>query len=419
MKLTKFFTESILTDCFQPRKKNGSEKRKMSYEYELKKDLAEYQNQWQSAENEKDRTWQEYQWMREFSSQQDEWKRQFELQNSEWANRFAQENLEWSRRFNAENAYNDPSAQISRLQKAGLNAISFMGGDAAGLSAAPSVQSTPSVGSPAPPSPGTPGGHSVSPSPLANFSSISNTSQMFTSLAALNDALAKTAQTGLNVERQKALLDAEFGAVIAKSDSDRSAALFTGIKAGIEQMHGSDKMKSEIELNLMRSYVAKLQGDNEVAMKHYNDAMTQFVGIQSKYLEDASPELIANLGYLGKLLKAQEVTERTKPALNVSETKKNLADVDIKGLQAKILAPDATKASIADDWLKADDVHKQAFIDNLETKLYSSTDLSASEQMEALKKIRLLRKEESISIVSDALDWLRSKVPAIMSFSVK
>lgn len=419
MKLTKFFTESILTDCFQPRKKNGSEKRKMSYEFELKKDLAEYQNQWQSAENEKDRNWQAAQWMREFSSQQDEWKRQFQLQNEEWANRFSQENSEWTRRFAAENSYNDPSAQIARLQKAGLNPIAFMGGDAAGLSAAPTVQPTASVGSPSFHSPGPMGGHSVSPSPLASFSSISNTAQMFTSLASLNDALAKTAQTGLNVERQKALLDAEFGAVVAKADSDRSAALFTGIKAGIEQMHGLDKMKSEIELNLMRSYVAKLQGDNVVAMKHYNDAMTQFVGAQSKYLQDASPELIANLGYLGKLLKAQEVTERTKPALNISETQKNYADVDIKSLQSKIMAPDATKAFITDEWLKADAAHKRAFIENLETKLYSSTDLSASEQMEALKKIRLLRKEESFSVVSDALDWLRSKVPAIVSFSVK
>ena len=191
MKLTKFFTESILTDCFQPRKKNGSEKRKMSYEYELKKDLAEYQNQWQSAENEKDRYWQEAQWMREFSSQQDEWKRQFQLQNEEWGNRFSQENSEWSRRFAAENAYNDPSAQISRLQKAGLNPIAYMGGDAAGLSAAPTIQSTGSVGSPAAPSPATPASHGVSPSPLANFSSISNTSQMFTSLAKASLRAAK------------------------------------------------------------------------------------------------------------------------------------------------------------------------------------------------------------------------------------
>ena len=337
MKLTKFFTESILTDCFQPRKKNGSEKRKMSYEYELKKDLAEYQNQWQSAENEKDRNWQEAQWMREFSSQQDEWKRQFQLQNEEWANRFSQENSEWSRRFAVENAYNDPSAQIVRLQKAGLNPIAFMGGDAAGLSAAPSVQSTGSVGSPAVPTPTMPSGHNFSPSPLPNFGSVSNTPQMFTSLAALNDALAKIAQTGLNVERQKALLDAEFGAVIAKADSDRSAALFTGIKAGIEQMHGSDKMKSEIELNLMRSYVAKLQGDNEVALKHYNNAMTHFVQTQDKYLEDASPELIANLGYLGKLLKAQEVTESVKPSVMRSEVSRNYAQAEQAHSQAAYL----------------------------------------------------------------------------------
>lgn len=419
MKLTKFFTESILTDCFQPRKKNGSEKRKMSYEYQLKKDLAEYQNEWQSNENDKDRAWQQNIWLQQFYKQQDEWKRQFELENSEWANRFTQENTEWSRRFNAENVYNDPSHQIKRLQEAGLNPIAFMGGDAAGLSSAPTVQSSGSVGSPAVPSPGTPSGHSFSPSPLPNFSSVSSSAQMFTSLAALNDALAKTAQTGLNVDRQKVLLDAEFSAVMAKADSDRSAALFTSIKAGLEATHGPDKWKSEIGLSLAQSYFAKMQGDNQAALKHYNDAMTQFVGTQEKYLKDASPELLANLGYLGKLLKAQEATERTKPALNASETQKNYADVDIKGLQAKILAPDATKATITDDWLKSDDYHKQVFLDNLVTKLYSSTDISESEQMEALKKIRLLRKEENIAIISDALDWLRSKIPAILSFSVK
>lgn len=391
----------------------------MSYEYQLKKDLAEYQNEWQSNENDKDRAWQQNQWLQQFYNQQNEWSRQFELQNQEWSNRFSHENSEWSRRFNAENVYNDPSAQIARLQKAGLNPIAFMGGDAAGLSAAPTVQSTGSVGSPAPPSPALPGGHSFSPSPLANFSSISSTSQMFTSLAALNDALAKTAQTGLNVERQKSLLDAEFSAVIAKADSDRSAALFTGIKAGLEATHGSDKWKSEIGLNLMQSYMAKMQGDNQEALKHYNDAMTQFVQTQDKYLNDASPALLANLGYLGKLLKAQEVTERTKPALNVSETQKNQADVGIKELQQKILAPDATKASITDEWLKADDVHKQMFINELEAKISASADMSDAEQLEALKRIRQLRKENSVHVISDCLDWLRSKVPAFISVSVK
>lgn len=338
MKLTKFFTESILTDCFQPRKKNGSEKRKMSYEYELKKDLAEYQNQWQSAENDKDRNWQEAQWMREFSSQQDEWKRQFELQNSEWSNRFSQENSEWSRRFAAENAYNDPSAQIARLQKAGLNAISFMGGDAAGLSAAPTVQSTPSVGSPAPPSPSSAGTHQFSPSPLPNFSSVSSSAQMFQSLAALNDALAKTAQTGLNVERQKTLLDAEFSAVLAKADSDRQAALFTGIKAGLEATHGPDKWKSEIGLNLMQSYLANMQGDNQSALKHYNEAMTQFVGAQKSYLENASPDLLANLKYLGTLLKNQGETEAVKPALLRSEMSRNYASALESKSQSQYLA---------------------------------------------------------------------------------
>lgn len=137
-------------------------------------------------------------------------------------------------------------------------------------------------------------------------------------------------------------------------------------------------------------------------------------GIKEKEL------LIKQLGVFDQLTTENIKNLRSQTVKNYEEANKAKQDAALSELNQKILAPDATKASITDAWLKADDSHKQMFIEQLESKIDAATSMSDAEKKEALKKIRILLKEENFPLgISDALDWLRSKVPALVLFTGK
>ena len=168
----------------------GKEKSHLNLQYDRALQQQAQQQDWQHSENELDRQFQIEQWNREFQAQQDEWTRQFNLQNE----------------------YNTPSAQVARLAAAGINPV------AAFQSVTGSTGDASAGGSGSLPSPSPPSSHSVSSQGLATPTGLSSDAMMFSSLAQLADSVSKLGQTGLNAQRQQALLGKEIENVSADTE---------------------------------------------------------------------------------------------------------------------------------------------------------------------------------------------------------
>lgn len=358
-----------------------------------------------ASQNDKQRTW-----------AADEWSRQFNMEKAHQAlmynKQLADYRDEWTRQFNLQNEYNTPAAQSERLRAAGFNPAMMManGTSSTSLPVSASMPQTPSV-----PQPATPNSGNFNPQYSAFADSIKAVGSLFKDLAEAKKNGAQTSEIEQTLSHKVNLLVAQINGTeldncIKQLDKDfLSKTMPVRIKKAYQDLRNA-------EISEQVSALTMKEIDSNVRLKASETLLNEI--LQDKSIKEKEL-LIKQLGVFDQLTSENIKNLKSQTAKNYADANKAKQEAVLSELNQKILAPDATKASITDAWLKADDTHKQMFIEQLEAKIDASTDMSEAEQMEALKKIRLLRKEESFSVVSDVLDWLRTKVPAIVSFSVK
>lgn len=358
-----------------------------------------------SSQNAKQRDWASQEWTRQFNMEKASQIAQYKTQLADYRD-------EWTRQFNMQNEYNSPAAQAQRLREAGFNPAIMMANGASSTSVPVSaaMPQSPSV-----PQPGTPNAGNFNPQYSAFADSIKAVGSLFKDLAEAKKNGAQTTEIEQTLSHKVNLLVAQINGTeldncIKQLDKDfMSKSMPVRIKKAYQDLRNAE-IAEQVSALTMKEI------DANVRLKASETLLNEILQDKSVKEKDL---LIKQLGVFDQLTSENIKNLRSQTAKNYEEANKAKQDAALVELNQKILAPEATKASITDAWLKADSAHKQMFIENLEAKIDASTDMSEAEQMEALKKIRLLRKEESFSIVSDALDWLRSKVPAIVSFSVK
>lgn len=225
------------------------------------KEAQESQNQWQSAENDKDRMWQQQEWLRQFISQ----------------------NQEWQRRFDMENEYNTPSAQVARLKAAGLNPAAMLG-NTGGLTAAGAAD-------PGTSSPGQFPSHQVTPMPLQNPNGVSSSSQMYSSVAQMIESISSASRLGLESERQKKTLQATLDNIISDTNNKEAAAALTNIKSILLNTKGGDLISSYIAKMNGELSLAVAKGDTEKVQQLYLSSLKEFTDNKSKALQEVLPQI--------------------------------------------------------------------------------------------------------------------------------
>lgn len=234
----------------------------------------------QREENQKDRDFQTAQWQREFDAQT-EFQRSF-----------------WKEQFEAENAYNSPTAQVARLQAAGINPAALV----SNISGVSSQAASPNSSSPSPSAPA--GGHGLSGS-IPTALPISTDAALFSSLAQLNDSLNNAAKVGLQANEQNVMLQRNAANVSADTSLKQENARHMSLQNSIYATYGDKQAAAQLNKDLNEIELLKAEGKYKEALTKYNDVLTSTEKQKFGYNEQAFPIMIQNLRSYGETLKAE------------------------------------------------------------------------------------------------------------------
>lgn len=244
------------------------------------------QNKFQAKENEKDRQF-----------QSDQWFRQFEAENKEYRERETMANEEYDRRTDKQNEYNDPSAVIQRLQRAGVNPAAALGQltGTGGLAAA-GGSSSPQFAPPT--SPAGIGSHSVTPA-MANIPDLGgNIAAMMHGLASMKEANVASGRLDLDTERQNKMIQAEYDNLVQQTKNAQAQELLTKIRADIDGALGKSEKAAAIYRDLTQARLAAEQGKTEEFERQFKAAQTALMKTKDKAIQDAMPMIMDNFSAL-------------------------------------------------------------------------------------------------------------------------
>lgn len=288
----------------------GSESRKINLQYDRQAQLNREQNEWQSSENAIDRAWQEKQWLN-----------QFNLQNEEY-----------NKRLKEQREYDSYQSEVARMLAAGINPAAVFGQGAGGIMHPASTPQQPG-------SPSGQGSHSVTPLGVSPVG-FSTDAALFSSLAQLNDALSKAAQTGLNVERQKSMLNSELQNVVADTDSKRLQNIHQQLENNVYRAFG-DKQAGATFMKTLGEYFKAIQDGNEseasASLKKAEELLTK---TQNKQQEGLTPIIIENAKEEGNLLRAKQKTESARQVESYASAEEHKAGAREKDASANSIAYD-------------------------------------------------------------------------------
>lgn len=237
------------------------------------KQLMQQNQEFQSAENQKNRDWQ---------------------------------SEEWTRQFDLTNAYNDPTAVVSRLQQAGLNPAQVMSGGAAG-SAATASHATPSAPS---------GGVSASPSP--DYSGIITSGfQSMQQVANTIKMLTEAKKTAKETPYVGALLDSQIQLNLAKFESEQAKTEYQKLQTQFEQIFGTEMRSKEL---------AKLMSDTLLADQEARLKGAQVELIDVEKLEKSMNALAAYAESNKKQAEADRVRALIEPEIALFRAQANQAN---------------------------------------------------------------------------------------------
>lgn len=293
----------------------GGESRRAREQNQTQIDINNANIQHQKEENEKDRQFQQNQWQREFE-QQSEFQRSF-----------------WREQFEAENAYNTPTAQVARLQAAGINPAALVS-QIAGVTPAAS----PSSSAPNPSAPS--GGHGVSGS-IPSALPISTDAALFSSLAQLNDSLNNAAKVGLQANEQNVMLQRNAANVSADTQVKQENARHMSLQNSIYATYGDKQAAAELNKTLNEIEVLKTEGKYKEALKLYQDTITGIEKQKFGYNEEAFPIMVQNLRLYGNTLKAEAADHyssakehQASASLKLQQTETEKYETELRSIEA-------------------------------------------------------------------------------------
>lgn len=274
----------------------------MGKEMRQNKELAAFQADLQSKENQRQEQW-----------NADEWTRQFGIQENQWQQHFAQET-----------AWNSEQAKAERLREVGVNPVAALGGSQSGTVATSST-GTPSV------SPRS--GVTSAPAPFS-----SSTPQLLNSL---NNAIATMGQVGLqDAERNRInkLLEHEINKTIAATDNEREQAIMNRLANMMTKEQWPYKVQMgvvELYDKIQDIYLKQSQEKNYDADSFLKDAQAEYTTFLKTHGEKLEPWQLGlaerEFEWYSKL-KAEEIrTMRTQQKLNTAEA--NEAEQSARGLR--------------------------------------------------------------------------------------
>ena len=288
----------------------GKDKAMLRLESALQRYNQAEQNQWQSNENAIDRQWQEDTWFSHFVKENEEYAKrmlqQFDLQQQQWQTQ-----------FDITNAYNDPSAQMSRLTAAGINPAAAIGNSGGlpslGQSGAIPSSSSPSVAAPS----GTAfGSHSVSPASSPSFSGIGQVAAEFSTIAQLASTLQQMSKAGLDIQRQETMLPREVENVVEDTNLKRQKSLLAEIEKNVAFVWSDKKAAADYNKIIADSYAAFTSGDLNKANELLSAANERLSSVQAESHSAQLPQLLANLKELQNVYKSEE--RKNKAVANAS-----------------------------------------------------------------------------------------------------
>lgn len=241
----------------------GAERKQINLQYDRQLENQQQQQQWQASQNQLDRDWQERFYHMQLGGQSALWQEQFDKTNE----------------------YNSPSAQVARLQAAGINPAVLTGALGAGNAAPLSAPSAPSGGS----------SHSVSMTNLPTAQGFSSDAALFSSLAQMNDALSHVAQTGLNVERQQALLQKEGDNLVADTDKKRQESNLTNIQALLKQRWGDSEVQAQVNSLVASAEEMRARGNYHGAASALAKANAALANSRKMQTDELTPKLVSEL----------------------------------------------------------------------------------------------------------------------------
>lgn len=269
----------------------GAERKQIKLQYDKQLENQQQQQQWQAGQNQIDRDW----------------------QNQFYNMQLAGQSALWQEQFDKTNEYNSPSAQVARLQAAGINPSVLTGALGAGNASPISAPSAPSGGS----------SHSVSMTGLPTVNGVSSDAALFSSLAQMNDALSHVAQTGLNADRQRALLSKEGENLMADTDKKRQETSLTNIQALLQQRWGDSEAQARVNSLVASAEELRARGDYHGAASALAKANEALANSRKMQTDKLTPRLVSELDarikYLNNeadLARERVSTERSQQAVN-------------------------------------------------------------------------------------------------------
>lgn len=259
------------------------------------KEMQQEQNQFQAAENEKDRDWQSETWLQHFL-----------MENDEYAKRLGLQQKQWQSQFDIANVYNAPSAQMARLKSAGINPSAMM--QNSGLASLGQSSASPSASSSVQPSTTPMASHGVAPASAPSFGGLSSQAANFTSIAQMADSVSKLQQVGLNSDRQKAMLQAEVDKALSEAALNQQKTILSRIEAGVAANWSDKTAAAQYQKLINDSYAAFTAGDLNKANELVSQANERLISLQSEIKAEMFPQELANL----KALQDVYRSERTK-----------------------------------------------------------------------------------------------------------
>lgn len=223
----------------------------------------------------------------------------------------AQFNL-WKNQFDAQNAYNSPSAQVSRMMSAGLNPAQGTQGVAVNQMGSSSVSPPPTIS-------GSPLGGSVSPIGLpqglsANGAELANIGSFFKDLATIKKLGSEKIGVDLENAFKEKTLDARIEKVAldngwTKEQTNLLQQQFSEITAKLNLMRIEGEL-NEKQLNYFDEKMSAEIADIK-ASKEYKDTLAKLDDKQRELLDSMFDDLVNYQSYNSQLLeRAVELSNR-------------------------------------------------------------------------------------------------------------
>lgn len=269
---------------------------------------------WQSAENsmnrqfnaseaEKQRNWQSQEWLNQFNLQRDEWYKQ----------QMAQFGLQ-KQMFDYQAAYNDPSAQLRRLQGAGLNSAALLGGQGSSGLVAASTANFGSAPSPSVPTGGAVSGSAASATPVGS----PNILAPHVDIGSIGDFLAQASKA----YNESALLRPTIDTLVSQASKDFAEAASKQVLTALSQVELSinnatkdvkikqafqDLSLSYVDLTLKRAMGKNYEADTFLKMSERLNELMKYRLSGQQYVQNAFALAHLDETYTNeqKLIKAQ------------------------------------------------------------------------------------------------------------------